>query len=58
MISPVIVILLGISGWVIAFILALAVDANANTYWICAVGFGLGLLGLRYTIRRGKREEL
>jgi len=56
--TPVAVIIAGIVMWVIALVVLIAVNASANKLWICLVGIALGLIGLRYTIRRARREVL
>lgn len=50
------VIAIGIVGWVSAGVIALAVGADGKIVWTCVVGAALGLIGLRYSIRRLKRE--
>lgn len=54
----VIVILVGITCWVVATVIAIAVGAIAKIIWTCVVGALLGLIGLRYTLRRSKREKI
>ncbi len=44
--------------WFVALIVAIGIDADANAKWICLVGIALGVVGLRYTIRRAKREAV
>jgi hypothetical protein len=48
----------GIVVWVIALVIALASSASSQTIWTCVIGAGLGFIGLRYTIRRGRREKI
>ena len=55
--SAITVIIVGIALWFIALIVAIGIDASANAKWICALGIALGVVGLRYTIRRAKREQ-
>jgi uncharacterized membrane protein YjjB (DUF3815 family) len=52
------VIALGIVLWIIAFVFAIVMDAESKILWICVVGALLGVIGLRYTIKRGRREKL
>jgi hypothetical protein len=52
------VIIAGTVAWVIALVIALAINARSNVIWICVVGAALGLVGLRYTIRRSRREKI
>ena len=56
--GPVAVIIAGIVMWVIALVVLIAVNASANKLWVCVAGIALGLMGLRYTIRRARREVL
>jgi hypothetical protein len=49
---------IGVICWVIAFVIALAVGADAKVIWTCLVGAGLGLTGIRYSIRRNKRSGI
>jgi len=49
-------IIAGIVLWAIALVFLIATNSNANSIWICFVGIALGLVGLRYSIRRGRRE--
>jgi hypothetical protein len=55
--SAITVIIIGIALWFIALIVAFGIDASSNSKWICAFGIALGIIGLRYTIRRAKRES-
>lgn len=54
--SAITVIIIGIALWFIALIVAFGIDASENAKWICFSGITLGVIGLRYTIRRAKRE--
>jgi len=56
--APVAVIIAGTVMWLIALVVLIAVNASANKIWICLTGVALGLIGLRYTIRRAKREAI
>jgi hypothetical protein len=49
---------IGICCWVIAGVIALAVKADAKIIWTCISGAALGLIGIRYTIRRERRSGL
>ena len=44
--------------WTIAFVIALAIGADAKIIWTCLFGAGLGLTGIRYSIRRNKRSGI
>ncbi len=52
------VIAMGIVLWIVAFVFAVVMNANSNILWICVVGALLGVIGLRYTIKKGKREKI
>ena len=49
---------IGICCWVVAGVIALAVNADAKIIWTCISGAILGLIGIRYTIRRERRSGL
>ncbi len=51
------VIIAGTLLWLIALVIEIARSAPSNQIWICLTGALLGLVGLRYTIRRRKREK-
>jgi len=55
--SAITVIIVGIALWFIALIFAIGIDASPKVIWICSTGIALGVIGLRYTIRRAKREQ-
>ena len=55
--SAITVIIIGIAFWFVALIATFGLDASTNAKWICVFGIGLGVIGLRYTIRRAKREN-
>jgi hypothetical protein len=56
--NAVTLVAIGIMCWVIAGVIALAVGAEANVIWTCVMGAGLGLVGIRYTIRRDRRSGI
>ena len=56
--QAVVVIIVGIVLWVAATVIAIAVGAIAKIIWTCIVGALLGLVGLRYTIRRARRSGI
>lgn len=56
--EAIIVITLGIIGWSIFLVFALASNAEAKAIYTALVGIALGLIGIRYTIRRGRREKI
>ena len=49
-------IIVGIVAWFVALVVLIAIGASSEKIYTCIVGAGLGLIGLRYTIRRAKRE--
>ena len=56
--NAVTLVVIGIVCWAIAGVIALAVNADAKIIWTCVSGVVLGLLGVRYTIRRERRSGL
>jgi hypothetical protein len=56
--SAITAIIAGIALWFVALIATFALDASTNAKWICVFGISLGVIGLRYTIRRAKRESV
>ena len=56
--NAVTLVAIGIMCWVIAGVIALAVGAAAKVLWTCVMGAGLGLVGIRYTIRRDRRSGI
>ena len=52
------VIAVGIVGWAIYMVFALASNADSKAIYTALVGIILGLIGIRYTIRRGRREKI
>lgn len=51
-------ITIGIFLWVIFLLSALLLKLENKVIYTALVGIALGLIGIRYTIRRAKREEL
>ena len=49
---------IGTICWVVAGVIALASNADAKIIWTCISGAILGLIGIRYTIRRERRSGL
>jgi hypothetical protein len=56
--SVVALISAGTIAWVVAAVIALAAGSEAKIIWTCAVGAALGLIGIRYSIRRNKRSSI
>ena len=55
--SAIPIIIAGIVLWTIALVIAIIVNAVAKIVLACLLGIALGLIGIRYTKRRAKREE-
>ncbi len=49
---------IGTTCWVIAGVIALTTNADAKVMWTCISGAALGLIGIRYTIRRERRSGI
>ena len=56
--NAVTLVAIGISCWIVAGVIALAVNADAKIIWTCVSGVILGLMGIRYTIRRERRSGI
>ena len=56
--NAVTLVAIGTICWVIAGVIALASNADAKIIWTCISGAILGLVGIRYTIRRERRSGL
>lgn len=56
--SALIAIVLGIFAWAVYIVFALATGADAKYVYTALVGIALGAIGIRYTLRRGKRGQL
>jgi len=56
--SVVALISAGTLAWVVAAVIALAAGSEAKIIWTCVVGAALGLIGIRYSIRRNKRSAI
>jgi hypothetical protein len=56
--SVVALISAGTIAWVAAAVIALAAGSEAKMIWTCVVGAALGLIGIRYSIRRNKRSSI
>ncbi len=52
------VITAGIVGWAVFLVFALATNADSKVIYTALVGIALGFIGLRYTIRRARREKI
>jgi hypothetical protein len=56
--NAVTLVAIGTLCWVIAGVIALAANTDAKIIWTCISGAVLGLVGIRYTIRRERRSGL
>ena len=56
--NAVTLVAIGSTCWVIAGVIAVAVSADAKVIWTCISGAALGLVGIRYTIRRERRSGI
>jgi hypothetical protein len=54
--AAVVTIIFGVIAWCVALVILIAISAPSQKIYTCIVGAILGLLGLRYTVRRAKRE--
>jgi FtsH-binding integral membrane protein len=55
--SPTSIIGAGVILWLIALIISAVFGAGANILAICAIGAGLGILGIIYSSRRLTKEN-
>ena len=51
-------IAIGTICWLAAGVVAIAAGAESKIIWTCVVGVALGLIGIRYSIRRNKRSAI
>jgi glycopeptide antibiotics resistance protein len=56
--NAVTLVAIGTTCWVIAGVIALASNADTKVIWTCISGAILGLIGIRYTIRRERRSGI
>ena len=56
--NAVTLVAIGTFCWVRAGVIALAANADAKIIWTCIGGAILGLVGIRYTIRRERRSGI
>ena len=56
--SVVTLVSIGVVCWVVSAVIAIAVGAAATIIWTCVVGALLGMIGIRYSIRRNKRSGI
>ena len=56
--SVVTLVAIGTICWLVAGVVALAMNADAKIIWTCFFGAALGVAGIRYSIRRAKRSGI
>ncbi len=56
--SVVTLVSIGTICWLAAGVVALAAGTDAKIIWTCLVGVALGLTGIRYSVRRNKRDAI
>jgi hypothetical protein len=54
----VVLVAIGTISWLVAGVVALAMNADAKIIWTCAFGAVLGVVGIRYSIRRARRSGI
>jgi len=56
--SVVTLIAIGSICWLAAGVVAIAAGAESKVIWTCVVGALLGVIGIRYSIRRSRRTGI
>ena len=56
--SVVTLVSIGTICWVAAGVVALAAGSDGKIIWTCAVGAALGVIGIRYSIRRNRKSAI
>ena len=56
--SVVTLVSIGTICWLVAGVVALAAGADAKIIWTCLVGVALGLTGIRYSVRRNRKNAI
>ena len=56
--SVVTLVSIGTICWLAAAVVAIAIGAESKIIWTCLVGTVLGVLGIRYSIRRNRRSGI
>lgn len=56
--SVVTLVAIGTICWMVAGVVALIAGAESKIIWTCVVGAALGLVGIRYSIRRDRRSGI
>ncbi len=56
--SVVTLVSIGTICWVAAGVVALAAGAESKIIWTCVVGAALGVIGIRYSVRRNRKSAI
>jgi hypothetical protein len=56
--NAIVAIITGIVLWAIFLVFALVTNSDAKLIYTALVGIALGVIGIRYTIKRGRREKI
>ena len=56
--SVVKILSIGIFAWLVAAVIAFAMDADLKVIWTCLTGALLGILGMIYTVRRADKSGI
>jgi len=56
--SVVTLVSIGTICWIAAGVIAIAASSEAKVIWTCFVGAILGAVGIRYSVRRNKRDAI
>ena len=56
--TVVILVAIGTIAWLIAGMVAITLDYDSKYVWACVTGAVLGVVGIRYSIRRDRRSGI
>jgi uncharacterized membrane protein HdeD (DUF308 family) len=56
--SVVTLVAIGTICWIAAGVIALAIGAESKIIWSCVIGAVLGVMGIRYSIRRNQKSAI
>ena len=56
--TVVILVAIGTIAWLIAGMVAITLDYDSKYVWACVAGAVLGVVGIRYAIRRDRRSGI
>lgn len=56
--SVVALLSIGTIAWIVAGVIALAVNAQSKIVWTCLSGAALGVMGITYTIRKARKTGI